>query len=290
MNKKIKAIFCDLDGTLLTHESKIATSTFDQLNKLNEEHIPFIIATGRSIDLAKPYYEQIKHIDIPFMVCSNGAIIYDTVNKTIDSVAEIDNKLANKVIMKFREIMVSNDKLRISVRTLKDPIILVRKPNETTEECRAYWKRTSIESIDEKTPIIDILAEGVNLIDFSCLYFDDAVKTHAWLETFRTLWPDLEIVHSGYQSFNITHKAATKGSAVKKIMNKLALLPHEVLILGDSGNDISMFKVSENSITREDAHDYVKDHCKYIINAPASIFVGEAINDLIFKSHKDTTN
>ncbi len=286
MNKIIKAVFCDLDGTLLTHESKIEASTIAQLNKLKDEHIPFIVATGRSIALAKPYYEQIKHINVPFLVCSNGAIIYNTASGAIDSVAEIDAELANKVIAKFREVMVRDDKLRISVRTLKHQIILIRKPNETIEECRAFWKATSITPIDENTPIIDTLAPGQNLIDFSCLYYDDAIKAHAWLETYRTMWPELEIVHSGYQSFNITHKTATKGNAVKKIMKQLSLLPHEVLVLGDSGNDISMFKVTENSITREDAHEYVKEHCKYIINAPASIFVGEAINNLIFKKNK----
>ncbi len=282
MNKKFKAIFCDLDGTLLTHDYKIDPSTIAQLNKLKQKNIPFVIATGRSIDLVKPYHEQLKQISIPFLVCSNGAVIYNTATKSIESIAGIDNKLANEVIAKLRTEMVTNEKLRISVRTLSDSIILIRKPNETKEECRAFWKPISVAPVDDKTPIIDALTPDHNVVDFSNLYYDDAANIDAWLEAFAPLWPDLEFVHSGIETFNITHKTATKGNAIKKVMQKLALLPHEVLVLGDSGNDISMFKVAENSVTREDTHDKVKEHCKYIINAPASIFVGEALKKFIF--------
>ncbi|MCR5307544.1 MAG: HAD family hydrolase, partial [bacterium] len=92
----------DLDGTLLTKDTKLTEYTIEELNKLIDSGLMFTYATARSYNSSKVVSEGIK-IKCPVILC-NGVKIYDPIEeKTIFSSffnkEEID--LVKKVSMKY---------------------------------------------------------------------------------------------------------------------------------------------------------------------------------------------
>ena len=69
-----KIVVTDLDGTLLNDEKKISDKDVNMLNKLNNNGVKIVIATGRNYFMAKKLTEQIKNIN-PIILANNGAVV-----------------------------------------------------------------------------------------------------------------------------------------------------------------------------------------------------------------------
>ena len=74
----IKAIMCDIDGTLLTTQGTISPLTAEAIQKSREKGILFGISTGRAITNVKKLLPQwgISGM-VDAIVGSGGAEIYD---------------------------------------------------------------------------------------------------------------------------------------------------------------------------------------------------------------------
>jgi len=69
-NHNIKAVFFDIDGTLLSFKTgKVPDSTQNALQKLREKGIKVIIATGRSINSL----HHIDHLKFDGFITFNGS-------------------------------------------------------------------------------------------------------------------------------------------------------------------------------------------------------------------------
>lgn len=68
-----KMIVTDLDGTLLNDEKKISDRDIEMLNKLNNNGVEIVVATGRNYFMAKNLTEQIKNLN-PVILANNGAV------------------------------------------------------------------------------------------------------------------------------------------------------------------------------------------------------------------------
>ena len=82
MDKKIKMIAADLDGTLLRDDKTIDLYTLDVISKAVESGVIFVIATGRPYNGVPQELLDIK--GIRYAMTSNGARVVDT--KTGESV------------------------------------------------------------------------------------------------------------------------------------------------------------------------------------------------------------
>jgi len=88
----IKAVFIDIDDTLLTSNREITKETKDAIEKCIKKGIKIILASGRSRKEAIDYQKEFK--TSPYIISSNGASCYDiTENK------EIYNESINKNIV-----------------------------------------------------------------------------------------------------------------------------------------------------------------------------------------------
>lgn len=94
---KYKAVFIDVDGTLLTDDLKISEGTKDIIKRLHAENILIVIVTGRSPSSSYNYYKELGLINNP-IVCLNGALVIK--NDTI---------LHEKVIQKEDCLIILNE-------------------------------------------------------------------------------------------------------------------------------------------------------------------------------------
>lgn len=81
--KRIKAVVCDLDGTLLNEQHTISTFTKETIKKIVDSGVKFIIATGRHHRDAIVFKEMLGLKS--FMITSNGSKVHDYDNNEIIS-------------------------------------------------------------------------------------------------------------------------------------------------------------------------------------------------------------
>ena len=74
--------------------------------------------------------------------------------------------------------------------------------------------------------------------------------------------PDLPPSKSYY--CEITSVNSTKGKAVDIVGKYLGLKKNEIVVIGDGENDISMFKVTPNSIAMGNAVDGIKKEANFV--------------------------
>lgn len=85
MNKQIKAIVCDLDGTLLTRNKKILHETKRALIKAQEDGTKLILASSRSYFMLEEIIKELRMDEFEgYAICKNGLEAINT--KTLKSV------------------------------------------------------------------------------------------------------------------------------------------------------------------------------------------------------------
>ena len=70
-----KAVFSDIDGTLLTSEHIVSTATIEAIASLQKKNIPFVIISSRSASCIYPILKK-HHFQCPIVACG-GAWIED---------------------------------------------------------------------------------------------------------------------------------------------------------------------------------------------------------------------
>ncbi|AFO51694.1 haloacid dehalogenase-like hydrolase family protein [Candidatus Mycoplasma haematolamae str. Purdue] len=124
---RLRIVFSDLDGTLLTEKSwlygKVRTYTLSTLGAFlegGETHL--ILATGRNIKRAKAISnwleERLGGYKIPYLICFNGGVIYDNKSNEVVYTQTFDCTQLGKLIQFLRRnylvtylVITSNNEL-----------------------------------------------------------------------------------------------------------------------------------------------------------------------------------
>lgn len=104
----IKAIMCDVDGTLLTSEQVVSPFTIEMIKAAREKGILFGLSTGRDVNSVQTLLKEwgIEGL-VDSIVGTGGAEIYDYVLNVEKSSYPLDGELI-KDIMKHYEGMDLN--------------------------------------------------------------------------------------------------------------------------------------------------------------------------------------
>ena len=91
----------------------------------------------------------------------------------------------------------------------------------------------------------------------------------------------LAISSSFRDNIEITDINAQKGIILEKVANKMEIPKEEVMILGDSFNDYSMFEIFEETVAMKNAIPEVKAIAKYITDSNDKLGVAKAIYNVL---------
>ncbi len=253
MKKIIKAVFIDLDGTLLKGVSpeKISKKNIKYLKKLQQEEIYVVISTGRLRKEALRSYDVIKHNEYGnYMIHSGGSVTEDISNNSCIFKGEI---VKESII----EIIEYLDEYKVGVKLDTSKKIWTKEENV---------KKFFLISKIINSPIVNI--EKINIspkhikVGILCLSRDE---TSSLRDKLTKKFTNLEFHISG-KGFYIegTQKGFNKGTAAKKLASELDIdLKHSAAI-GDSMNDYELFKVVGHPISMKNGNKQLKKISKYI--------------------------
>lgn len=234
----MKLVVSDLDGTLLTDDKKVNEYTINTLRELHKRGINFAIATGRGYFSTK-YIKDL--IGIPmFMICNNGANIYDLEENLIHR-AFIPKDIVQKVVKLLRNY-------KVDYRAFHG--IDYNYPSYgVIDEKRLEYAGIIEDDIEKYTDSEKIIMLEENRELYKKVK-DEAIK----------LFSDkLEIVSSSEICLDFNIKNCSKKEALLKIMEHYNLDKNEVIAFGDSENDYEMLKFVGQGIAMKDSYMSTKD-------------------------------
>lgn len=270
----IRLFVSDLDGTLLTDEKKVSKTDRIALQKLKNAGIEICFATGRN----RVEIEQVmQNIDLPYyQVTQNGAQVYGVEGEMLHS-SQFEAQAAlnlYRFIQSIYSVPVIIDALFGQTSELKR-IIPIEQKSYFSYEDNAIFKH--IEELDRKI--------GSEVIPIKFSYFAD-VPTLRWLE---------KEVHirfpNQFTSFLVDKDCldfmpleVNKATGVQLLMDHLGISEQEVVCIGDSENDISMFDIISLSFAMETASSTVQSKASQVVSS-----VADAADNILY-SFKSTIN
>ena len=96
----------------------------------------------------------------------------------------------------------------------------------------------------------------------------------------------LAISSSFKDNIEITDHSAQKGLILAKVTKEMGLERDEVMVLGDSFNDYSMFTEFTETVAMENAIPEIKEIAKYITDTNDNLGVAKAIYKVIEEQSK----
>ena len=284
----IKVIASDMDGTLLGDDHKPAPETLAAVKKACDAGIRFMIATGRnfpgamaelkdaelvcdyivgsgaevrnpqqevvvthpiSIELCRAIYEEIRDYPLSVTFCTDG---YDY---KIGTPEEIEESL-----MLQMQLFFSN------------------QPREELAKSETY--RRIKKSTRSMSDMDELEAAGVPVYKLFLYSEDKAMldEMNARLQRNK----DIAVASSFPTNLEITDVKAQKGPVLKEYIESLGYTMDEVMVLGDSLNDLSMISMDFGAtVAMANADPEVKSAAKYITKSNTEFGVAYAIEELL---------
>ncbi|MDE6646147.1 MAG: HAD family hydrolase, partial [Malacoplasma sp.] len=284
----------DLDGTLtdsINNRPWFDKNLIESINQLNKFNIGFSIATGRHCKDVITLLKQNKVENIDYIIGIAGAQIYDWKNKVFlwnkffdDEQEKIFDQIYDYLKQfhhnQFSMIIYShNDGIADSMNLISDSQFFdenigqwIHRMNTNTQYLDLYiCRKLTYQKIHKVGIKIHKDLENSEFI-FEKIKQDLTNKYGKWFDFIKCSKCYLEICMKQYN----------KGSAIKFLLDEKIKLNYDNLIcFGDSDNDLAMFELIKNSVTRNSAPQEIKSKAKYIIDSKPSTFVLEGINKII---------
>lgn len=242
-NMKYKAIFSDMDGTLLNSQHKISPKTEQAIKSVISKGIPFIPVSARPPYAITPYTEQLQ-TNAP-IICYSGALILDQYLNELYSVL-IDEADLNKLTA----LLTPYAHLSISHYAGLNWFV-----NQND-----YWSQQETEITglqSQKTP------ENIQNVH-KILIMGNAESILEVEQILKNALPHLSIHRSKPEYLEIMNKAATKAKAIRFMESYLQISADEVIAFGDNFNDLDMLEYAGLSVAMGNAPEEIKQVAKEV--------------------------
>lgn len=243
--KGIKLIVADLDGTLLKSDKSLEDNIKDVISG---QDYKFTIASGRSMILVKKFISELN-IDLPY-ITNNGAEIYqsDACVKQY-SIPDEEVRFILNLVQEFNLECHANAENCIYTMGKIDLILPFRKRFE------------GVLPIVDNASINAVCANTINKI--MCID-KDLNKVQEFANKINLYCEHVHCERAEGNAFVIVNRQASKGKALKNLIELLHISSEEVIVFGDNYNDVSMFEAVKYSVCMENAYKDVKDKATFI--------------------------
>lgn len=254
----IKWVVSDLDGTLLHRDFSYSTTTMEAISSIQKKGMVFLPATGRRFqDIIDIFHSQ----DIKCGgIVVNGAQAFDA-NGTLLQSHWMENTLVEKVIQ-----ILENANLNIQ---LFDEANMYSYQN--SELVAQAFERVISRNMDapyamEQYPV----CKKENLSHLRILKIETMSLDNTLLrlceESLSSL-SGIQVSSSVEGNLEITPSKSSKGEMLEVLIKQSKIEKDEVLIFGDSTNDLSMFQRFPHCIAVRNAHPKLCELASYICDS-----------------------
>lgn len=242
----IKAIFFDIDGTLLSFKThKVPQSTIDAIKQIKLKGIKVIIATGRLYT----HIQNLDEIEFDGYITVNGSYCIDTnqqvIGKRTIPKKELESLIAyEKNVIPFAYAFMVHDGIFV---------------NKVDDVVKNIYGMLEIDLPIEKDLSKMVNDEVYQLNLFVDKEKDDKIMQEALLSCQSSRW------HPSFSDVNI--KGTNKSVGIDKFLQYYNIDRSETMAFGDGGNDLEMLKHVGIGIAMGNANEELKAVADYITSS-----------------------
>ena len=249
----IKLFVTDLDGTLLLAGQKVPKANIEAVHDMLNNGVIFTIATGRMYSASVEIANSLG-VDVP-IITYNGALI-KTIGGEVFHSAYLDPALIIEIVnfcqaRQWHLQSYSNDKLYYP--EYNDFAKGYEKTLNISEGKAIGWE--GMRQFSENVP---------KLLSIS----SSAEETTERIEALKAAFGDrINAIRSNAEYTEITRPEVSKAAAIKILADKWNIDNSEVMVIGDSYNDLPMLKSAGHSVAMGNAPDDVKAVCEFVTDS-----------------------
>ncbi|QKY70692.1 HAD family hydrolase [Lentibacillus sp. CBA3610] len=231
----IRALFIDMDGTLLTSSNEVSKRNAEAITRLINQGTKVFLATGRHYEITVPYHSLLG-LKTP-MICLNGASIYEGFTGRIAQMNPVTLDEAN-----FHR--VTNENACDVIVHTADGLYCNRVRKEIdvwTKESRIPPKYIGdLRNADYRNVLKYNVRTGRHGSHLSHLFRDEA-DVIDWQDGFEIMAPGI-----------------SKWAGIQVLIRAFGINPEETAAIGDGPNDIQMLRNAGISAAMANAGPEVK--------------------------------
>lgn len=282
----IKLIASDMDGTLLNSKHLICSENLEAIKFAQEKGVHFAISTGRDYISVKPVLDKYG-INCECIVM-NGSEYRDVDGQVIDSIA-INKENIKTIIEVFHQANLSAELMTNDGLYASDKILFEKARNDRRKIFCAKMREEELKEFDKQfeesfnAKYIDDIDSFIksDIQVFKAMTYNEDVKVIEAVKGRLKEVKELAIASTFSNDIEITNIDAQKGKMLAKVTDKMGIDRDEVMIIGDSFNDYSMFEEFNNSFAMGNAIPEIKEIANYITDTNDNAGVAKAIYKMI---------
>ena len=245
----IKLFVTDLDGTLLLSGQDVPPNNIKAVQDMVKAGVIFTIATGRmysaSVNIARSL-----GVDVP-IITYNGALIKSAGGKMFHT-----DYLSPEIIIEITNFCEARN---WHLQSYSNDILYYPEYNDFAKGYEEALK------INGKAIGWDGLRKYIENVPKLLSITSGAEETAERISTLKAKFGEkINAIRSNANYVEITCPKVSKAAAIKILANKWNIDNSEVMVIGDSYNDLPMLKSAGHSVAMGNAPDDVKSVCEFV--------------------------
>jgi len=243
-----KAVFLDVDGTLLTSHRSISPGSKETLKRLHERGILISVVTARSPDATALIFNQLHMPENP-VICFNGGLIVQN-NGWL-----ADHSLPATMVQDIREDL-KGFQLNFTFYHYRDWYAESINPMIQHE---INVTKTKLTLVDFKEPAV----QQINSHKILCMGEPaEVLAAEKYLQSLGKYEVNMNRSKATY--LEVVHKNASKMKGIQHLMALKNISKEEIITIGDNFNDIDMLAFAPTSVAMGNAPDAVKKYASMV--------------------------
>ena len=237
----IKAIFLDIDGTLISGKRpSIKKEVIEGLKQVRKKGIQLFIASGRHM-LELEELKLVEQFEFDGYLLLNGGYCI------IGSQIIYDNKIPQEDLKEIVKIVKENNY----------PCLFI-------ESNQMYITHVNQRVIDAQASISTMIPPISNQINIDNIYQVDPYVDEKGIKEIIKNTKHVKVTKWHDYAYDIVPKTGGKAAAIQAVSKHFGYQKEELMAFGDGHNDIEMLDVVGYPIVMENGSDEVKQHACYI--------------------------
>ncbi len=264
----IKLISIDLDGTLLNEESSVDPDVKGPIARIQDKGVRIVVNTGRDYSSAS---RIAKEAGIRGgIICCNGSEIYDgegrqlsshplpaDLVRRVEAVLEEEGFVLSYFTHSGQYMLLNHQEYQCYSQEVLLPLILShgRSAGKAAAELEAWRRELQFVAREQ------LEGEHIYKLNAVCYRMEEAAGRV--MEKLRSA-EGVTAVCTNMGDMEITMPRIDKGSGLLEYMKELDIAPGEVLVMGDSENDLPAMLLPEVcSVAMGNAKETIRSRCRY---------------------------